>query len=53
MSTIVRFPLERVKRNSGDRSGKQIIAEILVFEGVRYNREGSCVKAVKKPKSAS
>jgi hypothetical protein len=52
MSTIVRFPLERVKRNSGDNKDEQILAEIIVFEGVRYTREGSHEKAVKNLKSA-
>lgn len=45
MSTILKFPLERVQRRSCGMHDTKHNAEVLVFEGVRYENS-------KPPKSA-
>jgi hypothetical protein len=46
MSTILKFPLERVQRRSFGSPDKTHNAEVLVFEGVRYENS-------QKPKSGT
>ncbi|MGI9351972.1 MAG: hypothetical protein ACR2O3_10455 [Rhizobiaceae bacterium] len=42
MSTVIKFPLEKVQRRSQSASQNTDPAKILVFQGVQYlNREGS------------
>ena len=49
MSSILKFPLERVQRRSYGMPDISHNAEILVFEGVRYEK----IKSTKDTKSQS
>lgn len=50
MNTILKFPLERVQRRSVGMSDLDHNAEVLVFEGVRYekNKSSEATKTKKK-----
>lgn len=52
MSNILKFPLERVQRRSYGMSDTSHSAEILVYEGVRYEKIKSAKKPIKTKKSA-
>ena len=42
MSTVIKFPLEKVQRTSKSAAEGTASAKILVFQGVQYlNREGN------------
>lgn len=51
MSIIVKFPLERVQRRSVGIPDGTHNADILVFEGVRYDKRSQAKTALKKKKN--
>lgn len=50
MSSILKFPLERVQRRSFGMNDLSHIAEVLLFEGVRYEKDMPAEDAHKKNK---
>ena len=50
MSSILKFPLERVQRRSFGMHDLSHNAEVLVFEGVRYEKDMSTNAVHKKSK---
>lgn len=48
MSSILKFPLERVQRRSFGMHDLSHIAEVLLFEGVRYEKDMPAKDAHKK-----
>lgn len=50
MSSILKFPLERVQRRSFGMHDLSHIAEVLLFEGVRYEKDMPAEDAHKKNK---
>ena len=51
MSTILKFPLERVQRAAHGNSNTAGNADILVFEGVRYEKIKKHKNTLKQKKS--
>ena len=51
MSIILKFPLERVQRRSVGIPDNTYNADILVFEGVRYEKTPQAKTALKKKKN--
>jgi hypothetical protein len=48
MSTILKFPLERVQRRSVGRPDTSHNAKVFVFEGVQYNKDDNKSEILKK-----
>lgn len=46
MSTVLKFPLEKVSRTS-KKTKEPIEAKILLFEGVHHSKPDACLKKAK------
>lgn len=51
MSTILKFPLERVQHRLHTKPNLSLNADILIFEGVRYEKENKSRKLIKPKKN--